>query len=68
MAQVCEFCGKGPKAGNNVSHANNKTRRRWSVNLRPMKAVVNGANKSVRVCTNCIKAGKVVKAKVRVKA
>jgi large subunit ribosomal protein L28 len=68
MAQVCEFCGKGPKAGNNVSHANNKTRRRWNINLRAVKAVVNGTHKQVRVCTACIKAGKVVKALVRVKA
>jgi large subunit ribosomal protein L28 len=36
MAAKCELCGKGPQSGNNVSHANNKTRRRWSVNLQPV--------------------------------
>ena len=62
MAQVCELCGKGPQFGNNISHAHNVTRRRWNVNLRPVKAKVEGGNKRIRVCTSCIKAGKVVKA------
>lgn len=65
MAQVCEYCGKGPQFGNNISHAHNVTKRRWNVNLQPVKAVVNGASKRVRVCTSCIKAGKVTKALVR---
>ncbi len=61
MAQVCSLCGKGPQFGNNISHANNTTRRRWNVNLQPVKAVVNGASKRIRVCTGCIKDGKVTK-------
>ena len=61
MAQVCSICGKGPQFGNNISHANNTTRRRWNVNLQPVKAAVNGASKRIRVCTGCIKTGKVVK-------
>jgi large subunit ribosomal protein L28 len=62
MAQVCEICGKGPQFGNNISHAHNVTRRRWNVNLRPVKAKVEGGAKKLRVCTSCIKSGKVVKA------
>jgi large subunit ribosomal protein L28 len=63
MAQVCEICGKGPQFGNNISHAHNVTRRRWNVNLRPVKAKLDsGGNKRIRVCTSCIKSGKVVKA------
>jgi large subunit ribosomal protein L28 len=62
MAQVCEVCGKGPQFGNNISHAHNISRRRWNVNLRPVKAKVGGGNKRIRVCTSCIKAGKVIKA------
>jgi large subunit ribosomal protein L28 len=62
MAQLCEICGKGPQFGNNISHAHNVSRRRWNVNLRPVKAKVNGGQKRIRVCTSCIKAGKVVKA------
>lgn len=33
MSRVCEFTGKGPMTGNNVSHANNRTRRRFEPNL-----------------------------------
>jgi large subunit ribosomal protein L28 len=66
MAQVCDLCGKGPQFGNNISHANNTTRRRWNVNLQPVKSSVNGVTKRIRVCTTCIKGGKVVKAPVRV--
>ncbi len=62
MAQICDVCGKGPRTGNTISHAHNTSRRRWNVNLRPVRARVNGATKKIRVCTNCIKSGKVVKA------
>jgi large subunit ribosomal protein L28 len=61
MAAKCDLCGKGPQFGNNISHANNTTRRRWNVNLRPVKAKVGVASKRIRVCTSCIKTGKVVK-------
>jgi large subunit ribosomal protein L28 len=62
MAQVCELCGKGPQFGNNISHAHNVTRRRWNPNLQTVKAKAAGVSKRVRVCTSCIKSGKVVKA------
>jgi large subunit ribosomal protein L28 len=62
MAQVCKICGKGPQFGNKISHAHNVSKRRWNVNLRPVKAEVNGGSKRIRVCTRCIKAGKIVKA------
>jgi large subunit ribosomal protein L28 len=62
MAQICDICGKGPRFGNNISHANNITRRRWNVNLQAVKALVNGAPKKLRVCATCIKSGKVAKA------
>jgi large subunit ribosomal protein L28 len=62
MAQVCDICGKGPQFGNKVSHAHNMTRRRWNVNLRPVHAKVGGGNKRIRVCTTCLKSGKVQKA------
>jgi large subunit ribosomal protein L28 len=62
MAQVCDICGKGPQFGNKISHAHNVTKRRWNVNLHPVKAKVGGGNKRLRVCSSCLKAGKVVKA------
>ena len=62
MAQVCEVCGKKPQSGNNISHAHNTTRRRWNVNLRPVRAKVQGGSKRMRVCTRCLRSGKVTKA------
>ena len=40
----------------------NVTNRRWNVNLRSVRARVNGAAKRMRVCTTCLKGGKVTKA------
>ncbi|MDA0310534.1 MAG: 50S ribosomal protein L28 [Gemmatimonadetes bacterium] len=69
MARLCYACGKGPASGNNVSHANNKTRRRWLPNLQPFKIVDDkGQRRSVRVCTRCISAGKLIKAPAMVVA
>jgi large subunit ribosomal protein L28 len=62
MARVCDICGKGPTFGNNVSHANNKTNRRWYPNLQRIRAVVDGEVKRIRVCTQCIRSNRVVKA------
>lgn len=62
MARVCEVCGKGPLTGHNVSHANNKTPRRWYPNLQRARVVVDGAVKRIRVCTRCIKSNKIAKA------
>jgi len=62
MAKVCEICGKGPITGNNVSHAHNKTRRRWLPNLQSVRMVTSGGGvKRARVCTRCIRSGAVVK-------
>ena len=63
MARVCTVCGKGPTTGNHVSHANNRTRRRWYPNLQTVKVEVNGAPRRVQVCTRCIRSNKVTKAR-----
>jgi len=62
MAFKCDICGKGPLVGNNVSHANNKTKKRSLPNLQSIRANMNGSIKRIRVCTRCLKAGKVQKA------
>ena len=62
MARVCEVCGKGPITGHNVSHANNKTPRRWYPNLQRARVVVNDVVRRIRVCTQCLKSNKVAKA------
>lgn len=61
MARACEICGKSPVFGNRISHAHNVTPRRWNPNLRRVRALVNGARKSLLVCTSCIREGRVVK-------
>lgn len=61
MSKVCELCGKGPQVGYNVSHAHNKTKRRWYPNLQKVRGVKNGQTVRMRVCTTCIKSGLVVK-------
>ncbi len=62
MARRCDICGKGPLVGHNVSHANNKTKTRSLPNLRSVRAKVEGDVRYIRVCTRCLKAGKVVQA------
>jgi large subunit ribosomal protein L28 len=62
MAQRCDVCGKGPVVGHQISHAHNVSKRRWLPNLASIRAVVDGRTKRVRVCTRCLRGGKVVKA------
>ncbi|HXJ30689.1 MAG TPA: 50S ribosomal protein L28 [Gemmatimonadales bacterium] len=62
MARVCDVCGKGPQVGNNVSHANNKTKRRWYPNLQRVRALVDGKTRRLRVCTRCLKSNRITKA------
>src|SRR5207247_5122147 len=55
----CEICNKGPVYGHRVSHAHNLTKRRWNPNLQRVRVVVGKTHKSMRVCTNCIRSGRV---------
>ncbi len=65
MARTCEICGKHSSVGNNVSHANNKSKRLWRPNLQRVRAAVNGGVKRLLVCTGCIRSGKITKAAAR---
>jgi large subunit ribosomal protein L28 len=49
MARVCQVTGKGPIVGNNVSHANNKTKRRFLPNLQSRRIWVESENRWVRL-------------------
>ena len=62
MSKRCDICGKGPQFGNRVSHANNRTRRRFEPNLQAVRAIISGRVQRIQSCTRCLKAGKVVKA------
>jgi large subunit ribosomal protein L28 len=57
MSKMCEICGKGPVVGNNVSHAHNKTKRRWYPNLQTVKVSIGGQTKKLKVCTRCLRSG-----------
>ncbi|MEE8584887.1 MAG: 50S ribosomal protein L28 [Acidobacteriota bacterium] len=65
MARRCEICGKGPQFGNTVSHAHNLSRRRWNPNLQRVRAVVDGTIRKIRVCTQCLKSGRVQKPAIK---
>ena len=49
MARVCQVTGKGPMVGNKVSHANNKTKRRFLPNLQYRRFWVESENRWVRM-------------------
>jgi large subunit ribosomal protein L28 len=49
MARVCQVTGKKPMVGNNVSHANNKTKRRFLPNLQSRRFWVESENRFVRI-------------------
>jgi large subunit ribosomal protein L28 len=76
MSRNCEICGKGPQGGNQITTRGKAkylggvgtkitgiTRRRFRPNLKRVKITTSaGTNKTVRICTQCIRGGAVVKA------
>ena len=58
MARVCQLTGKKPMSGNNVSHANNKTKRRFLPNLQNRKFWVETENRwvSMRITNAALRA------------
>lgn len=63
MARRCDICGKGPMFGNNISHAHNVTKRIFYPNLHMVRVKnPDGTTVRVKICSKCLKAGKVKKA------
>ena len=74
MSRKCELCGKRTISGNSVprkglpkkkggagQHIGVKSKRLFKPNLVKVKALVNEKPKSVKICTRCLKTGKIVK-------
>jgi large subunit ribosomal protein L28 len=75
MARVCEICGKKPITGNTITTRGKAkylggvgtkitgiSRRTFKPNLQRVKASINGGTKSIKVCTQCIRSGRITKA------
>jgi len=56
MARKCSITGKGPMTGNNVSHAHNKTKRRFLPNLRTVRITLeDGTRKKIKVAASTLR-------------
>lgn len=62
MPRQCYVCEKTPIFGHTISHAHNVQSRRFNPNLQSVRILENGSVKRVRVCTRCLRSGKVQKA------
>jgi len=62
MSRVCSVCGKKQQVGCQISHAHNRTKKRWRVNLQTVRTQTPQGTRQVRVCTRCLRSGKVTKA------
>ena len=74
MAKVCEVCGKRPQMGNQVTTRGKAkylggvgtkitgiTRRKFNPNLQRVRVTDGGTNKTIKVCTQCLRSGKVTR-------
>lgn len=74
MARVCEICNRKTEVGNTITRrglakakggvgrrVTGKSKRKFKPNLQRIRAEVGGTVKRVRICTRCLKAGKIVK-------
>lgn len=62
MARKCAICGRGAQSGSSISHAHNVTRRKFKVNLQTVRVRIEDRVKKIRVCTKCLRSGKVKRA------
>lgn len=58
---MCEYCGKQRRVGHRVSHANNRTKRTFRPNIQTVHVMVHGSRKRIRLCTRCLRSGRVQK-------
>jgi large subunit ribosomal protein L28 len=78
MARVCDFCGKGTESGAQIARRGlpkkqggiglritGRTLRKFKANIQRVSGVVDGERKRVKICTRCIKAGKLIKPRTK---
>jgi large subunit ribosomal protein L28 len=68
MSRKCAICAKKPQVGNNVSHANNKSKRRFNPNLQKVRMKTGEGSRRAYVCTRCLRSGHVSKPPIQEKA
>ena len=61
MSRICVSCGKKPAVGNNRSHSNRATKRRFMPNLQRVRIKLDGHAQQAYVCARCLKSGRVEK-------
>jgi len=62
MANSCEICGKRTIFGHSISHSHKLSNRRWKPNIQRVKVDLHGQTMRMKVCTKCIRSGRVKKA------
>ncbi len=62
MSKQCDVCGKTPLKAAKLTFSHKQVVKRQNPNLQEVKAIVNGETKRIKVCTSCLRAGKVQKA------
>ncbi len=62
----CEICDKSRITGNRISitrsHVSRRAKRDWKPNIKKVRIVENGAVRSIKICTSCLRANKVTRA------
>jgi len=51
----CDFCGKSPQFGHNVSHSKRRTNRRWIPNIHKVTLQNEGQSRQLNLCTRCLR-------------
>ncbi|MFH0872162.1 MAG: 50S ribosomal protein L28 [bacterium] len=60
-ASRCDICGKGPQFGHLVSHAHNLSNHKQYPNVHRTRVNIQGASRTMRVCTRCLRSGRISK-------
>jgi len=62
MSYKCDICGKGSSVGMKVSHSHIRTKKVWKPNLQTVNAIVDGKPIKLKVCSRCLRSGKIQRA------